>query len=394
MPLTELAIRNLKPRTRLYRVSDNHGLCLEVTPNGSKLWRYRFYHLGKAQMTALGKYPAISLAQARRLRDEAKILLEQGKHPTTHKRAEKLRQAIKGEKTFRRIALMWLETRKKTLNEKYAKQNEERLKQHVFPVIGALPITDITIPDVVRVIERIADKGTVETAKRMKQVIGQIFRYATQRGLCEHNPASDLKDILPTREEKHHPCLPIAEIPQLLRDIETRDADFSKYALQLIMLTFVRTSELIGARWDEIDWKKREWNIPKERMKMKRPHLVPLSKQALKILKELHQITGKHAYIFYSPASKSKHISNGTILMALRRMEYATRMSGHGFRTLASTILNEKGFNPDAIERQLAHEDDDKIRSAYNRAEYYSERKKMMQDYADILDAMRSKVPA
>lgn len=392
MPLTELAIRNLKPRERLYRVTDCRGLCLEITPNGSKLWRYRFYHLGKAQMTALGKYPNISLAQARRLRDEAQILLEQGKHPTNHKRAEKLRQAIKGEKTFKKIALMWLETRTKTLNEKYAKQNLERLKQHVFPMIGALPISEITIPDVVRVIERIADKGTIETAKRMKQLIAQIFRYATQRGLCEHNPAADLKDILPSREEKHHACLPIPEIPQLLRDIEARKADFSKYALQLIMLTFVRTSELIGARWDEIDWKKHEWHIPASRMKMKRPHFVPLSRQAIGILKILHEITGKYEFLFYSPASKSKHISNGTILMALRRMGYATRMSGHGFRSLASTILNEKGFNADAIERQLAHEDDDKIRSAYNRAEYYEERKKMMQDYADILDAMRSKI--
>ncbi len=394
MALTELAIRNLKPRIRLYRVSDCHGLCLEVTPNGSKLWRFRFYHLGKAQMAALGKYPAISLAQARKLRDEAKTLLEQGKHPTTYKRAEKLRQAITGEKTFKRVALLWLETRNKTLDEKYAKQNLERLKQHVFPVIGALPITDITIPDVVRVIERIADKGTVETAKRMKQVIGQIFRYASQRGLCEHNPASDLKDILPTREEKHHPCLPMAEIPQLLCDIDALNSNLSKYALQLIMLTFVRTSELIEACWDEIDWEKREWNIPKERMKMKRPHIVPLSKQALEILKELHQITGKRGYLFYSSASMSKHISNGTILAALRRMGYATRMSGHGFRTLASTILNEKGYTPDAIERQLAHEDEDKIRSAYNRAEYYDERKKFMQDYADILDAMRSKIAA
>lgn len=391
MPLTELAIKNLKPRTRLYRVTDSRGLCLEVTPNGSKLWRYRFYHLGKAQMTALGKYPATSLAQARKLRDEALILLEQGKHPTAHKRAEKLRRAIQGEKTFKRIALMWLETRQKTLNEKYVKQNQERLKQHVFPIIGSLPITEITIPDIVRVIERIADKGTIETAKRMKQIIGQIFRYAAQRGLCEHNPAADLKDILPSKEEKHHACLPIPEIPQLLRDIEARRTDFSKYAIQLIMLTFVRTSELIGARWEEIDWKKHEWHIPASRMKMKRPHYVPLSHQAIGILKSLHEITGKYEFLFYSPASKSKHISNGTILMALRRMGYATRMSGHGFRSLASTILNEKGFTPDAIERQLAHEDDDKIRSAYNRAEYYDERKKMMQDYADILDTIRNK---
>lgn len=390
MSLTELAIRNLKPRPRIYRVADSNGLCLEITPKGSKLWRYRFYHLGKAQMTALGKYPSVSLAQARRLRDEAKIILEQGKHPTLHKKAKKLRQAVEGKNTFKRIALMWTETKNKGLNEKYAKQNLQRLRQHVFPIIGGLPITEITIPDIVRVVERIGNKGTIETAKRMKQIIGQIFRYAAQRGFCEHNPAADLKDILPNREEKHHPCLPIIEIPHLLRAIDEQQTNLSKYALQLIMLTFVRTSELISARWDEIDWKLKEWHIPKERMKMNRPHLVPLSKQALSILKELHQITGKREYLFFSSASKSKHISNGTILMALRRMGYATRMSGHGFRTLASTILNEKGYIPDAIERQLAHEDEDRIRSAYNRAEYYEERKKMMQDYADILDVMRS----
>jgi integrase len=389
MPLTELAIKNLKPRAKLYRVADSHGLCLEVTPAGGKLWRFRFYHLGKAQMTALGKYPAVGLAQARKLRDDARAVLETGKHPTLHKKAQKLRRAMEGQNTFEKIALMWMETKSKGLNEKYAKQNLERLKQHVFPTIGALPITEITIPDVVRVVERIGNKGTIETAKRMKQIIGQVFRYAAQRGLCEHNPAADLRDILPSVEEKHYPCLPVAEVPELLRKINTRDPDFSKYAMQLIMLTFVRTGELIGGRWDEINWNREEWHIPKERMKMKRPHVVPLSRQALNVLKEIHNLTGDKEHIFHSPASKSKHISNGTILMALRRMGYAKKMSGHGFRSLASTILNEKGYSPDVIERQLSHEDDDKIRSAYNRAEYLLERKKMMQDYADILDGMK-----
>ena len=390
MPLTELAIKNLKPRAKLYRVADSHGLCLEVTPAGGKLWRFRYYHLGKAQMTALGKYPAVGLSQARKLRDDARAVLETGKHPTLHKKAQKLRRAMEGQNTFEKIALMWMETKSKGLNEKYAKQNLERLKQHVFPTIGALPITEITIPDVVRVVERIGNKGTIETAKRMKQVIGQVFRYAAQRGLCEHNPAADLRDILPSVEEKHYPCLPVAEVPELLRQIDSRSPDFSKYAMQLIMLTFVRTGELIGARWDEIDWNREEWHIPKERMKMKRPHVVPLSRQALDVLNELQKLTGNKEHIFHSPASKSKHISNGTILMALRRMGYAKKMSGHGFRSLASTILNEKGYSPDVIERQLSHEDDDKIRSAYNRAEYLLERKKMMQDYADILDGMKA----
>jgi integrase len=297
--------------------------------------------------------------------------------------------AMEGQNTFEKIALMWMETKSKGLNEKYAKQNLERLKQHVFPTIGALPITEITIPDVVRVVERIGNKGTIETAKRMKQIIGQVFRYAAQRGLCEHNPAADLRDILPSVEEKHYPCLPIAEVPELLRQIDSRNPNFSKYAMQLIMLTFIRTGELIGGCWEEIDWNREEWHIPKERMKMKRPHVVPLSRQALDVLRELQKLTGDKEHIFHSAASKSKHISNGTILMALRRMGYAKQMCGHGFRSLASTVLNEKGYAPDVIERQLAHEDSDKIRSAYNRAEYLLERKKMMQDYADILDGMR-----
>ena len=390
MPLTELTIKNLKPKARSYRVADSNGLCIEVTPKGSKLWRWRYYYLGKAQMTALGKYPAISLAQARKLRDEARAVLEAGKHPTLEKKAQKLRQSIDGENTFQRIALMWFDTKEKGLNKKYAKQNRERMQQHVFPAIGALPITEITIPDIVRVVERIGNRGTIETAKRMKQLIGQIFRYAAQRGLCTHNPAADLRDILPSREEKHHACIPIAELPELLQVIEARKPDSSKYAMQLLALTFVRTSELIGGRWEEIDWNREEWHIPKERMKMKRPHVVPLAKQTITILKDLHKLTGEKVHIFHSPASKSNHISNGTVLMALRRMGYQGRMTGHGFRTLASTILNEKSYVPDVIERQLAHEDSDKIRSAYNRAEYMLERKKMMQDYADILDAMKS----
>jgi len=390
MALTELAIKHLKPREKLYRVTDSHGLCLEVSPTGSKLWRYRFYHLGKPQMTALGKYPIVGLAQARKLRDDARAILETGKHPTNHKRAEKLRRAIEGQNTFRHVSLLWMESMQKGLNEKYKTQNMEKLERLVFPSIGALPITEITIPDVVRVIDRIASKGTIDTAKRVKQVIGQIFRYATTRGLCTHNPASDLRGILPSREKEHHASLPLDELPTLLQAIEAREPDFSKYAMQLLALTFVRTGELIGAKWNEIDWEREEWHIPKERMKMKRPHVVPLSRQSLDILRELRTLTGDREHIFHSPASKSKHISNGTVLMALRRMGYAGKMTGHGWRSIASSILYEKNYKPEAIEAQLAHSDQNETRSAYNyKATYMLERKKMMQDYADILDKMR-----
>jgi integrase len=389
MALTELAIKNLKPKEKTYRVADAGGLCLEISPAGGKLWRWRYYYQGKAQMLALGKYPAVTLAEARKKRDEQRELLDAGKHPTREKKAKKLRRAFEGENTFEKIARRWLEMKEGGLNAKYAKQCLTRMEQHVFPAIGDLPIADITIPDVVGVVEAIGNRGTLETAKRMKQLMGQIFRYAAQRGLCQHNPAADLRDILPSQEEKHHACIHPSELPALIGKIEGMGDNFGKYAMQLLMLTFVRTGELIGARWGEIDWDKEEWHIPKERMKMRRPHVVPLSSQVLEILRELQKATGEKEHIFFSAASKAKHISNGAVLMGLRRMGYQNKMTGHGFRTLASTILNEKGYAPDVIERQLAHEDDDKIRSAYNRAEYLLERKKMMQEYADYLESVQ-----
>ena len=386
MALTELAIKNLKAKAKPYRKPDTGGLCLEVSPAGGKLWRWRYYFQGKEQMLALGKYPALSLADARKKRDEARELVDAGKHPTREKKLKKLRKAYEGANTFEKIARRWLEAKEDGLNAKYSKQCLVRMEQHVFPKMGDLPVSEITIPDVVEVVEAIGKRGTIETAKRMKQLISQIFRYAAQRGLCQHNPAADLRDILPSAEEKHHACIHPSELPQLISKIEARDNDFTKYAMKLLMLTFVRTGELIGAKWEEINWDKEEWHIPKERMKMKRPHIVPLSSQALAVLKELKKQTGEKSYIFFNAATKSKHISNGAVLMGLRRMGYKNKMTGHGFRTLASTILNEKGYAPDVIERQLAHEDEDKIRSAYNRAEYLLERKKMIQEYADFLE--------
>ncbi len=389
MALTELKLKNLKPKEKVYRVSDDGGLCVEVTPKGKKLWRYRCYFNGKPQMLALGKYPAVSLAKAREKRNEARGLVEAGKHPTREKKAQKLRQAYDGENTFENITRLWLDLKKTSLTEKYRTQTLSRLEKHVFPLIGSFPITEITIPDVVRVIEKISNNGTIETAKRMKQLISQTFRYAAQRGMCEHNPAADLRDVLPTYKVKHHACIPLGEIPAFFKAMDAREDSVSKYAMQLLALTFVRTKELIGAEWSEIDFEREEWNIPKERMKMKRPHMVPLSRQALEILKALQALTGDKEFVFHSFASKSKHLSNGTILMAIKRMGYKDVMTGHGFRTLASTILHEKSYNSDVIERQLSHNDKDKVRSAYNRAEYALERKKMTQDYADILDKMK-----
>lgn len=391
MPLTELAIKSLKPKSKIYRVADSGGLCLEIAPSGSKLWRWRYYFHGKAQMLALGKYPALTLAEARKRRDAARELTEAGKHPGREKKIEKLRKSYERDNTFEKIARKWLELKSESQSERYNTQTLSRMEKHVFPRIGALPITEITIPDVVDVVETIGKRGTIEMAKRMKLAMNQAFSYATQRGLCSHNPAAGLRDILPGSQEQHHACVPISEVPNLFRAVETLPEGITRMAIELIALTFVRTGELIGAKWEEIDWEKQEWHIPAHRMKMKRPHIVPLSRQALDLLKELKGLTGNKPYLFFSAASKSKHISNGAILMALRRIGYQGKMTGHGFRSLASTILNENNYNPDVIERQLAHEDQDKIRAAYNRAEYLPERKKMMQDYADILGAMRKK---
>lgn len=390
MVLTAVAIKNLKPKATLYRVADSGGLCLEIAPSGGKLWRWRYNFNGKAQMLALGRFPDVLLEQARKQRDEARALVDAGKHPTREKKARKLRRMVEGENTFEKIARKWMELKGKKLNEKYRKQSLARMEQHVFPMIGALPITEITIPDVARVVEKIGKRGTVETAHRMKQVISQAFRYAAQRGLCQFNPAADMRDLLPPTEEKHHPCIHPSELPKLLQSMAGYQGDhLTNAAMQLLALTFVRTGELIGAKWSEINFDRQEWHIPKERMKMKRPHVVPLSRQALAIFKNLHTVTGEKPCVFHSQRGKSKHISNGAVLMALRRMGYQGRMTGHGFRALASTILNEKNYPPDVIERQLAHEDSDKIRSAYNRAEYLLERKKMMQAYADYLDEVR-----
>jgi integrase len=389
--LTDRKIKAFQAKDKLYRVADGHGLVIEITPAGGKHWRYRYRHLNKPDMLTIGSYPALSLSDARKEHEKWWAILQTGKDPKRVQKTEKQREANQGANTFQKFALDWLELKRPTLNKKYHTQLLARMNQHIFPVIGHLPIHEITIPEIVTVIESIAKRGTVETARRMNQMISQVFRYASRKGACVHNPAANIRDTLPYKEKKHHPCIPVAELPELLKNIENfRGEDVTKYALFLLMLTFVRTREIIEARWDEIDWERQEWHIPKERMKMRRPHMVPLSDYALDILKKLHAMTGDKEYIFYSSRSKSKHLSNGAFLRGLYRMGYKNRMCGHGFRTLASTILNETGHRPDVIERQLAHADKNAIRAAYNQAEYEMERKSMMQGYAKFIKNIES----
>jgi len=376
--LTDLAIRKMKPREKLYRQLDSDGLYIEVSTTGLKYWRYRYNLAGRDQLYSIGRYPDITLAQARKIRDEKRVVVSQGKQLTREKRKEKRAREAADSNTFESVAIRFMETKKANLNAKYHKQSLERLKQHVFPAIGQMPVTEITIPDIVDVVEAIASKGTIETAKRMKQRISEVFRYAAQRGLCAYNPASDLRDILPTPEKQHHACIPVSELPELLQRMEAMPEGLGKYAMHIKMLTILRTRELIEGKWAEIDWQRCEWVVPKERMKTRRPHTVPLSSQAIDLLKRLHKETGHTENLFFSSASKSKHISDGTILMALRRMGYQGRMTGHGFRSLCSTVLNEQGYPSDVVEAQLAHIEGDRVRAAYNRAQYMLKRKAMI----------------
>jgi integrase len=365
-------------------------LFLLVTPSGGKLWKQKYRYLGKERQYALGAYPLVSAAEARTIRDNIKKLLANGIDPTQHRRLTKQQKMEACENTFESVARRWLSIKK--IEDTHEARSIRRLELHAFPRIGFRPIGEIKTIELASCLEAIERGGIIETANRIKQLMQQVFRYAVRRGIIDHNPAGDLRDIISHAQVRNRACIPTAELPALLHDMKGCNCDIlTRSAMWLLALTFVRTGELIGARWDEIDWARQEWNIPAERMKMRNPHVVPLAKQTLTIFKELHEVTGKHGFVFFSAANKDKHISNNAVLSALKRMGYAGRMTGHGFRALASTILNEqRKYHPDVIERQLAHTDRNEVRAVYNRADYLLERKKMMQDWADYLDAVQT----
>ena len=295
-----------------------------------------------------------------------------------------------GQNSFEVVARRWLSIKK--IDETHRTRSIRRLELHAFSRIGFRPIQEIKTIELANCLEAVEREGVIETANRVKQIIQQVFRYAVRKGLIEHNPAGDLRDIIGHAPIKNRACIVPSELPTLLQKMSAYKGDpLTIAAMRLLALTFVRTGELIGAKWEEIDWARCEWHIPAERMKMRRDHIVPLARQSIVILKDLQKVTGKFDLVFYSPANNSKFISNNAVLSALKRMGYKGRMTGHGFRALASTILNEqRKYHPDVIEKQLAHADRNEVRAAYNHADYLLERKKMMQDWADFLDGVLS----
>jgi integrase len=395
--LSDIFIRQLKPTGKVKKYSDGDGLYLHLTPQGNKLWRMCYRFKGKQKLLSFGVYPYVSLRDAREKCYQAKGLLYRGIDPSEHKKAVAAAQRAKFENSFEVIAREWFIHHTSQLAKAYDIKIRSLFERQIFPVIGSMPIIDIEATDILKAARHVEDTGSVETAHRLVQLCGQVFRYAIATGRVKHNVAADLRGALKTTTKKHMASLTNKKrIGELLRDIDAYTGYYPvKCALQLAPYVFVRPGELIKAQWAEIDFDSAEWRIPggqKGRLKVKSQpvHIVPLSKQSLFILESLHPYTGHCSYLFPSIRSNTTHISDMTLLAALRRLGYdKEEMTVHGFRSIASTILNEQGYNFDWIERQLAHGERNAVRAAYNYADYLPQRRTMMQEYADYLDKLR-----
>ncbi|MFL5341684.1 MAG: tyrosine-type recombinase/integrase [Gemmataceae bacterium] len=389
--LSDAAVRNAKAKTKPYKMSDGDGLFLLVTPSGSKYWRLKYFFANKEKLLALGVYPDVSLTDARERRGQARKVLAAGRDPGEAKKEAKRLLLENHESTFEAVAREWHRNRLSKWTPLYGKKTLSRLEMHVFSRLGARPIADITPQELLSAMRKVEERGA-DIAHRVLQICGQIFSYAVITQRATNNPAASLRGALTPWVKTNHAYIKPNELQDYLKNLEAyAGALQTKLAMKFLLLTFVRTGELRGAAWSEIDFDKAEWRIPAERMKMKDPHIVPLSRQAIAILKELQPITGQWRFVFPNQHKPSGHMSENTILYALYRMGYHSRATGHGFRSTASTVLNENGFPPDVIERQLAHSERNSVRAAYNHAQYLPERRKMMQWWADYLDEVAAK---
>ena len=385
--LTEKQISQAKPKEKLYRLSDRtgNGLSLEVAPEGGKRWRFRYRFQGKPNMVTLGTYPLVSLKEARSRAIDAKKELELGIDPGAKKKA------AQGIKNFQEVAKEWFDRFSATTTPRYAAEVWSRLEREVFPFIGNKLLADIDAPTVLSVLRRTEDRGVIVTMYKIKSHISQIFKYAIACGLAYADPSRDLSAALQSKPSKPmSSIIEPKEVGKLMFAITGYSRPVVRSALLLGILTFVRPGELRTAEWEEFDMEAAEWRIPAAKMKMKRPHIVPLSTQALEVLKELQPITGHGSYLFPSIRTTARPMSDATVNVALRALGYTREeITGHGFRAMASSLLAERGWSVDAIERQLAHVEGNKIRAAYHRSEHLEERRKMMQGWADYLNTLR-----
>ena len=389
MELTDTEIKKAKAKEKAYSMGDGGGLYLWVKPTGGKLWRWSYRFDGKEKLMSLGKYPDVSLAQARERHSEARKLFATGVDPMAQRKAEKTAEKAAIENSFQSVAAQWLQHWQDGKSPRHVEYIKRRMDADILPRLGPRPIAEIEAPELVAMANAIQDRGARDIAKRALETVGQVFRFGIAHGYSKRNPASEIRpsDILRSTRKVNYSRVDARELPALLRNIEVyQGTHVTRLAMKLIALTFVRTSELIGAKWTEFDLEAGRWNIPPERMKMRTLHIVPMTSQALEVLDTLRTLTGESEWLFPGDRNANKPMSNNTILKALERMGYKGRMTGHGFRGLASTILHEQGYAHDHIELQLAHAPRNAVSAAYNHALYLEPRAKMMQDWADFLE--------
>ncbi len=394
--LTDIQIKTAKPKDQPYKISDSGWLFLLVTPKGSKLWRMNYRFNGKQKTLSLGEYPLITLAKARELRDEAKKLLLNNVDPSLAKQNTKAVSQAAAANSFQVIALEWHKTHMPSKSENHAKKIMARFNNDIFPWIGKRPITEIEAPEILKLLRKIEDRSANRLAHDAKSIISRVFCYAIATGRATRNPTPDLQGaLMPVTVTNLAAITDPQEIAAFWRAAESYTGSFvTKCALKLSFFVMLRPGEVRQAEWSEINLDTAEWRIPASKMKMRDEHIVPLSKQVIEIFREIQPLTGSGKYVFPSARSTTRPMSENAITGALRRLGYTgSEMTAHGFRSMASSRLNESHlFNPDAIEKQLAHGDHDKIRAAYNRAQYLPERVKMMQWWADYLDSLQNSV--
>ncbi|HDX8329199.1 TPA: tyrosine-type recombinase/integrase [Raoultella ornithinolytica CD1_MRS_4] len=391
MKLTARQVDTSRPKDKPYKLSDGGGLYLLVNPNGSRYWRLKYRIAGKEKLLALGVYPDITLAEARQKRADAKKVLAAGGDPGQEKQEEKQAKEQAVANSFERLAMEWHTHKSTSWSEGYAEHLLMYLKKDIFPFIGQKAITDISQVEMLNVLRKMEQRGVLDKLKKTRQACRQIFTYAIITGRAEHNPVSDLAGALKSPKQQHYPHLLVDQIPDFLRALsEYSGSTITRNATRLLMLTGLRTIELRASEWVDIDFDKGVWNIPAERMKMRRPHLVPISTQIRELLEEIHQLTGRGKYVFPGRNDAGKPMSEASINQVIKRIGYDGKATGHGFRHTMSTILHEQGYNTAWIETQLAHVDKNSIRGTYNHAQYLDGRREMLQWYADYMAALEN----
>ncbi|KMK44142.1 tyrosine-type recombinase/integrase [Pluralibacter gergoviae] len=391
MKLTATEIKAAKPKDKAYKLSDGGGMYLEIFPNGTKSWRLKYRIGGKEKRVVFGVYPTVTLAEARARRDEAKRVLAAGGDPGQEKQAEKQAKVMAVSNSFERLALEWHEHKAPNWSAGYASDILEYLKKDIFPYIGARAINDIKPVEMLAVLRKMERRGVLDKLKKARQACRQIFTYAVITGRAENNPVVDLSSALKAPKQKHFPHLSVEQIPDFLRALNDYSGSLvTRNATRLLMLTGLRTIELRASEWADIDYEKAIWNIPAERMKMRRPHIVPITSQVKELLEEVRQLTGRGKYVFPGRNDAGKPMSEASINQVIKRIGYDGKATGHGFRHTMSTILHEQGYNTAWIETQLAHVDKNSIRGTYNHAQYLDGRREMLQWYADYMEAMEN----